>query len=436
MTSRTRVPASRVQRLRANPAAAADARLDLRALLDAAEAAPPAAGVDALAAELADRVGAREVSFLIADISGTTLTRLARTPDDARRAVPRPTLERVALQGTAAGQSIRDQQVQLVQDDHGVRVYAPVSERGETLGVLELLLPEEPSDAIVDYLASAAHALAYVVIADRRHSDLYELGQRSTSLSLEAEIQRRLLPPSYTCQARQFALAGWLVEADEAGGDTFDYVVGERILGLSITDAMGHGVAAALLATLAVGTLRNSRRAGLSLTEQAERASAALNAHAAPDQFVTALLVQIDLLNGAADIVNAGHMNPLLVRDGRVAELCLASDLVLGVVPDFAYQLQHFQLQAGDRLVLVTDGMFERKAAEAEIELLLGTLSDLHPREAAQALTNAVLAVTGGAVRDDATVLILDWYGNDHGHGLHAVTSTDARIEGTAPHRR
>ena len=57
---------------------APDARMDLRALLDAAEAAPPAEGVDALAAELATRVGAGEVSMLIADISGLTLTRLPR----------------------------------------------------------------------------------------------------------------------------------------------------------------------------------------------------------------------------------------------------------------------------------------------------------------------------------------------------------------------
>ncbi len=53
-----------------------DARLDLRALLDAAEAAPPTAGVEALAAELAKALGAGEVSFLIADISGGALARL------------------------------------------------------------------------------------------------------------------------------------------------------------------------------------------------------------------------------------------------------------------------------------------------------------------------------------------------------------------------
>jgi serine phosphatase RsbU (regulator of sigma subunit) len=386
--------------------------MDLRALLDAAEAAPPAEGVDALAAELAARVDASEVSMLIADISGLTLARLARRPAPGRSVPLRPACEHVPIHGTPAGTALESQRTQISRDDDGVWVHVPVSERGEAVGVLELLLAETPGAHTLDYLSSAGHALAYVVIADRRFSDLYELGQRSTVLTLEAEIQRRLLPASYACEGPQFALAGWLVPADEAGGDSFDYMVDSTTLHLSITDAMGHGVPAAQLATIGVGSLRNSRRRGLGLTEQAQQASTHIAAHAAPDQFVTALLGRLDLQAGALELVNAGHMNPLLVRDGQVTEIPLDAGLVLGVAPDEAYAVQRFQLLPGDRLALVTDGMFERNAAEAEIEGLLGTLGHLHPREAVQVLTGAVLHVTGGAVRDDATVLIVDWYGN------------------------
>jgi serine phosphatase RsbU (regulator of sigma subunit) len=396
--------------------------MDLRALLDAAEAAPPAEGVDALAAELAARVDASEVSMLIADISGLTLARLARRPAPAQSVPVRPACEHVPIDGTPAGTALESQRTQISSDDEGVWVHVPVSERGEAIGVLELLLAETPSAQVLDYLGSAGHALAYVVIADRRFSDLYELGQRSTVLTLEAEIQRRLLPASYACEGPQFALAGWLVPAEEAGGDSFDYMVDSNTLHLSITDAMGHGVPAAQLATIGVGSLRNSRRRGLGLTEQAQQASTHIAAHAAPDQFVTALLGRLDLQAGALELVNAGHMNPLLVRDGQVSEIPLDAGLVLGVAPDEAYAVQRFQLLPGDRLALVTDGMFERNAAEAEIEGLLGTLGHLHPREAVQVLTGAVLHVTGGAVRDDATVLIVDWYGNSP-HPARATSS-------------
>ncbi len=388
-----------------------DARLDLRALLDAAEAAPPAEGVSALAVEIASRVGASEVSMLIAEISGLTLARLARRTAPARPTPLRHAGEHVPIDGTPAGTALTSQRTQISQDDDGVWVHVPVSERGEAVGVLELLLTEPPGGPVLDYLRSAGHALAYLVIADRRFSDLYELGQRSTVLTLEAEIQRRLLPASYACEGPQFALAGWLVPADEAGGDTFDYVVDSTTLHLSITDAMGHGVPAAQLATLAVGSLRNSRRRGLGLVEQAQRAGVHIATHAAPDQFVTALLARIDLRTGALELVNAGHMNPLLVRDGQVSEIPLDTGLVLGVDPDEVYDAQVFHLRPGDRLALVTDGMFERRAAEAEIEKLLGTLGHLHPRETVQVLTRAVLRVTGGAVRDDATVVVIDWYG-------------------------
>jgi serine phosphatase RsbU (regulator of sigma subunit) len=87
---------------------------------------------------------------------------------------------------------------------------------------------------------------------------------------------------------------------------------------LSITDAMGHDADAALLVTLTVGTLRNRRRAVASPAEQADAANEALRAHAASQQFVTGLLMRIRLADGTAQIVDAGHPAPFLVRDGAV----------------------------------------------------------------------------------------------------------------------
>jgi Stage II sporulation protein E (SpoIIE) len=111
-------------------------------------------------------------------------------------------------------------------------------------------------------VALVAHALAYVVIANRRFTDLYEWGQRSVPLSLAAEIQHRLLPDAYTCEAGQFSLAGWLEPAGNIAGDTFDFSLERDTLHLSMTDAMGHSVQAATLATVLVGALRNASARG------------------------------------------------------------------------------------------------------------------------------------------------------------------------------
>ena len=81
---------------------------------------------------------------------------------------------------------------------------APVTSRGEAVGVLELILPFEPEPMTLEDVELAAHQLAYMVIANRRYTDLFEWGQRTVPLSLAAEIQRRLLPASFTCEADQF----------------------------------------------------------------------------------------------------------------------------------------------------------------------------------------------------------------------------------------
>jgi len=94
--------------------------------------------------------------------------------------------------------------------------------------VLDLSLTEVPDEQTLADVALAAHALAYVVIANRRFTDLFAWGQRSVRLSLAAEIQHRLLPGSYTCEAGQFTLAAWLEPARDVGGDTRDSLHGAR----------------------------------------------------------------------------------------------------------------------------------------------------------------------------------------------------------------
>jgi serine phosphatase RsbU (regulator of sigma subunit) len=193
------------------------------------------------------------------------------------------------------------------------------------------------------------------------------------------------------------------------GGDTFDYALDRDSLQVSITDAVGDEVAAALLATLLVGGLCNGRRRGLALGGQAANASDAVEAHAAPGQFVTGQVRRVDLHTETARIVNAGHPFPLRLRNGRVEEVELAIDLPFGVQRGRTYQLQEFDLRPGDRVVFVTDGMQERNAAELDVAAALAATTALHPREVVHALGQAVMQATGGVLRDDATVVCLDW---------------------------
>src|SRR5690242_884043 len=387
-------------------------RLDLNSLLAAVEAAPPVAAVDVLAAALAEAIGAREVSFLIADFSGQALIRLGHSGGmGALRVQGKETAERVPLVGTAHGRVLAAQVVEVVAEDGGARVFAPVTSRGEAVGVLELGLEEFPVEQTVADVALAAHFLAYVVIANRRYTDLFEWGQRSVPLSLAAEIQHRLLPGAFTCEAGQFTLAAWLQPAGEIGGDTFDFSLERDTLHLSLTDAMGHTMDAALLATVLVGGLRNARRRGVELAQQARLANDALAKQAGESQFVTGLLVRIDLARASAGIVNAGHPPPLRLRSGQPERVHLEADRPFGLQAGGSYRVQPLQLEVGDRLMFVTDGMLERDAADMNIAAILTEGSTMHAREAVQHLTQAVLQASGGRLRDDATALCLDWHG-------------------------
>jgi serine phosphatase RsbU (regulator of sigma subunit) len=386
--------------------------LNLNVLLGAVEAAPPVAAADVVGDALAQALDARDVSFLIADYSGRSLIRLSHVGrGEPVTADGRERSDTVPLIGTPQGRALAEQQVQLVAEDGSSRVFAPVTSRGEAVGVLELALDDAPDERTIAAIALAAHVLAYVVIANRRFTDLYEWGQRSLPLSLEAEIQHRLLPSSYTLEGGQFTLAGWLEPAGDVGGDTFDFSVERDTLHLSMTDAMGHTLHAAMLATVLVGALRNARRRAVSLAEQATIAHDALSSYAEDEEFVTGQLVRIDLPSGTARIVNAGHPAPIRVRDGHAERVMLKADLPFATGPSAAYRVQELALRAGDRLVFVTDGMLERNATAVDALSILTASRHLHPREAVQDLTRSVVEACGGDLRDDATVLCLDWHG-------------------------
>jgi Stage II sporulation protein E (SpoIIE) len=417
----------------------------LRGVLEAAEAASPVEAVEAVTGELVRALGAARVSFLIADLSGRSLARLTveagehpvdqtGRADGLVRRSGREAAQVLAFDDGPLERALRDQTVSCTRRDDGWQVLAPVTERGEALGLLELVLPDEPDKQVLQTVRWSAHVLAFVVIANRRHTDLFEWAQRGTPPTLSAEIQRRLLPAAYTCEAAAFTLAGWLEPAGSVAGDTFDYSLGRDTLYLSITDAMGHGVDSALIATLCVASLRSSRRQGFGITQAAARANDEIVQHVREGEaFATGLLASLHLPSGLLTAVNAGHVLPLLARSGRVNPLPLPPDLPLGMLPGSSYRSTEVQLLPGDRLLLVTDGMLERNAATLDlISHILSTRRD-HPREAVRYLSDAVVAVAGPVLPDDATLLILDWHGghqnprNSHaGADIHAPRSPDS----------
>ena len=201
------------------------------------------------------------------------------------------------------------------------------------------------------------------------------------------------------------------------------------MLHLSLTDAMGHGVAAALTATLCVNGLRNARNTGRVTAGQVTSTNRALIDHATAcniEDFVTGLIGRVDLRTGSAEFVNAGHVPPHLVRGSRWVPVDLPVNLPLGLFDDTPYRASRVDLQPGDRLVLLTDGMVERNAGGVDFPAAIAETRALHPREAVRALADRVLQATGNTLADDATVLCLDWHGG-HGRDRESHHGADQR---------
>ncbi len=154
-------------------------------------------------------------------------------------------------------------------------------------------------------------------------------------MQLAAEMRYSTLPP-LTMQAPNVSVAGILEPAYEIAGDTFDYALNGRVAHFAIFDAVGHGLGAARLANLTLGTYRNRRRGGDDLLQTAAAIDETLLSQFGQSWFVTTLLAQLDLDTGELRWVNAGHVRPLLLRNGRVIselESIPAPPLGLGRTP-------------------------------------------------------------------------------------------------------
>ncbi len=182
-------------------------------------------------------------------------------------------------------------------------------------------------------------------------------------LSIAASIQQRLM--AVTIPDVPFArLCGKNLSCKEIGGDFFDAVNTEDGLALVLADVAGKGVSAALLASTLQGMMYSQLVARMPLTDIVASANRFLTSKQIGEKYATVIIARLRH-DGELEYVNCGHVPPLLVCGGEVIRPS-HGNLPVGLLPDAVYESDRYSLHAGDRLVLVTDGVTEAENAEGE----------------------------------------------------------------------
>ena len=327
-----------------------------------------------------------------------------------------PPRQELAVDGTLGGRAFR-QVEPLSSPAHMTtqRFWVPLLDGVERLGVVEFVV-DHLTDELREDLLALVGLIAELVVVNTAYTDIFTQLRRRKTMSLAAEIQWDLLPP-LTFASDRVVISGALEPAYDIGGDTFDYAVNGPTADLMVLDAVGHGLPAALLASAAVGAYRHARREMRDLPDVAAAMNSVIADQFTGSRFATAAIARLHLDTGQFRWVNAGHPDPLIVRDGTLLHPgpCKPHP-PLGLQrrkPDVC----EVQLHPGDRVVLYTDGIVEARSPEGEYfgEERLADFIDRAGADGSPApetlrqLMRRVLAHQGDHLQDDASIVVLEW---------------------------
>ena len=275
-----------------------------------------------------------------------------------------------------------------------------------------------------DELEELAHSFQYMV------SELNEYIQNLSRVTAEKErigaeldvarhIQASMLPcifPAFP-ERHEFDIYASMTPAKEVGGDFYDFfLVDDDHLALVMADVSGKGVPAALFMMISKTLLKSAAQSGLSPKAVLEKVNDQLCENNDAEMFVTVWLGILEISTGKMKCANAGHEYPAIMRRGGSFELFKDKHgFVLAGMEGARYREYELELNAGDRLVVYTDGVPEATNAS---NTLYGTDRMLRALNAAEggscrqlleALHRDVDEFAGGADQfDDITMLCIE----------------------------
>jgi serine phosphatase RsbU (regulator of sigma subunit) len=304
---------------------------------------------------------------------------------------------------------LRKPQVQTTRDAQGA---APSESSAEVMGALYVdsrFASRDISSVSNDILRAIATEAASL-IENARLVQAEEASRRyQQELAIAASIQQGLMAVSIP-EVPFARMKGRNLSCKEIGGDFFDAVNTEEGLAVVLADVSGKGVSAALLANTLQGMIYSQLTAGMPLTEIVLAANRFFTHKHIGEKYATMIIARLRR-DGELEYVNCGHVPPLLVCNKEVIRPP-HGNLPVGLLPDATYESDHVSLHAGDRLILVTDGVTEAENArgdffeDSRLEAVAAKSTSLED------IFTAVANFCGGTpLSDDCTVVELVYTG-------------------------
>ncbi len=309
----------------------------------------------------------------------------------------------------------RFQNLQVKEGNFRSLLMVPLKLKNKLTGLLCLFNKEGEFSAEDQRLLSIIAVQSAQVIENARQVEIEKKFQEmEKELSVAKEIQTRLLPKEPP-QVAGFDIQGYTLPTKQVGGDYFDFIWLERkMLGISIADVSGKGMPAALLMANFQATLRNQSLAKVTPAEMVFNCNNLVCKSVEAGQFVTFFGGVLNPFKKTFTYVNAGHNPPFIFSSKGEINRLSEGGLILGLLENAPYEQKKVNLNAGDLLVLFTDGITEamnETQAQFEEERLIKVVQDhrtLSASEIIKKITQEVLTFQGLQPQfDDLTLVVI-----------------------------
>lgn len=299
----------------------------------------------------------------------------------------------------------------------GARVFIPMRHQNKTLGFIllgEKISKQDFTSLDLEFLTTLVSQAVISLENARLFKETLEKQRIEQELQVAKTIQQKLLPHEIT-EIPDYDVFGLNIPSKEVGGDYFDLIsLSSGQFVITVGDVSGKSVPAALLMANLQAALKIIINEEISLDQVVSKLNELIYHNTDMDKYITFFIGVLDNKNHHFTYVNAGHNPPLLLdKQGKIKQLDVGG-IILGMMPEYPYQIGQVDFASGDLLVCYTDGVNEamnntqEEFGEERLKKVLTQNRDLASKPLSDTIVSELNEFSGSQPQaDDITLIII-----------------------------